>query len=221
MFARISRYSPAVRGIRGPPRIRTTVQNGRRRHVSSSPGSSSGRRIELSSGLLIREFGVRVPGGAPEPGGLHVSGGCAFTFGLGPSARLSRAKTRADVPRVSASASAWGNFPGRFRGIQRMAPHRLHRTRQARQSCRPPDARRRPPPPRLSPNPHKPRPHRPASPRDSMNVTLYRKEWAQSDIHRIPRPSAPARMGPIRRECTCLGGAGRAGRATRQPRAGL
>src|SRR5207244_3618954 len=65
MFARMSRYNPAARGIRSPPRIRPTAQNGRWRYVSSSTDSSSGRGIELSSGLLIRGFGGRVPGGAP------------------------------------------------------------------------------------------------------------------------------------------------------------
>jgi hypothetical protein len=129
-----------------------------------------------------------------------------FTFGLGPAARLSWARTRADVPRVPASASAWGNFPGRFRGIQRMAPHRLHQTRQARQSCRRPTPTAPPCP--ASPKPHKPRP---ASPRDSMNGTLYPKEWVESDIHRIPRPSTLAWVGPVWGECGGLGGAGAGG----------
>jgi len=65
MFARMSRYAPAARGIRSPPWIRATVQNGKWRHIWSSPGSSSGITIELSSGLLIRGLGVQVPRGAP------------------------------------------------------------------------------------------------------------------------------------------------------------
>ena len=65
MFARTSRHTPAARGIRRPPRIRATAQNGKSRQVPASLGISSGRRTELSSGLLIRGFGVQVPGGAP------------------------------------------------------------------------------------------------------------------------------------------------------------
>ena len=65
MFARTSRYAPAAPGIRSPPRIRATAQNGRPRHESSSHDTRSERRIELSSGLLICGFGVQVPGGAP------------------------------------------------------------------------------------------------------------------------------------------------------------
>ena len=60
----MSRYAPAAAGIRSVPRIRAAAQNGRSRHVPASPISSSGRRIKHSSGLLIRGFGVRVPGGA-------------------------------------------------------------------------------------------------------------------------------------------------------------
>ena len=65
MFARMSRYTPAARGIRSPSQIMAAAQNGRWRHVSSLLDSSSKKGIELSSGLLIRGFGVRVPGGAP------------------------------------------------------------------------------------------------------------------------------------------------------------
>ena len=65
MFARMRRYSPAAPGSRIPPRIRATARNGRSRQLPVSLGTSSGRIIELSSGLLIRGFGVQVPGGAP------------------------------------------------------------------------------------------------------------------------------------------------------------
>ena len=65
MFARMSRYAPAAPGIRSPPQIRATEQNGRSRKLPTSLDSSSERKIEQSSGLLIRGFGVRVPGGAP------------------------------------------------------------------------------------------------------------------------------------------------------------
>ena len=64
MFARMSRYTPAARGIRSPPRIPATAQNGRSRQVPVSLDTSSERRIELSSGLLICGFGVQVPGAA-------------------------------------------------------------------------------------------------------------------------------------------------------------
>jgi len=65
MFARMSRYAPAARGIHRPPRLQANAQNGRWRHVSSSSDSSSEGIIELSSRLLICGFGVQVPGGAP------------------------------------------------------------------------------------------------------------------------------------------------------------
>ena len=48
-----------------------------------------------SSGLLIRGFGVRVPGGAP--GGLHVSVGAIFTFG-------------SDIPDVTAAVAVFVAF---------------------------------------------------------------------------------------------------------------
>ena len=58
MFARMSRYNPVAPGIRSPPRIPAAVQNGRSWQVPASPGTRSGRIIELTSGLLIRGFGV-------------------------------------------------------------------------------------------------------------------------------------------------------------------
>src|ERR1700722_13386534 len=65
MFARMPRYAPAPSGIRGTARTRATGQTGSSRHVLVLFDSSSRRIIELSSGLLIRGFGVQVPGGAP------------------------------------------------------------------------------------------------------------------------------------------------------------
>ncbi len=53
MVARMPRYGPAPSGIRSAPRMRATGQNGRSRHVLALFDSSSERRIELSSGLLI------------------------------------------------------------------------------------------------------------------------------------------------------------------------
>ena len=65
MFARTSRYAPSVRGTRRSPQTRAAVQNGRSRHVPASLGTVAEIKIEPSSGLLIRGFGVQVPGGAP------------------------------------------------------------------------------------------------------------------------------------------------------------
>ncbi len=56
MFARMSWYAPAAPGIRSPPQIRATAQNGRSRQLPTSLGSSSERKIEQSSGLLIRGY---------------------------------------------------------------------------------------------------------------------------------------------------------------------
>jgi hypothetical protein len=65
MFARMLRYAPAASGIRSATRMRATGQNGSSRHVLVLFVSSSTRINEQTSGLLIRGFGVRVPGGAP------------------------------------------------------------------------------------------------------------------------------------------------------------
>jgi hypothetical protein len=65
MFARTPGYAPAPSGIRSESRIPETGQNGSSRHVLSLPGSISKRINEQRSGLLIRGFGVQVPGGAP------------------------------------------------------------------------------------------------------------------------------------------------------------
>jgi hypothetical protein len=65
MFARMPRYTPAPLGIRSTARMRATGRNGSSRHVLALFDSSSRRINEQSSGLLIRRFGVQVPGGAP------------------------------------------------------------------------------------------------------------------------------------------------------------
>jgi hypothetical protein len=65
MFARMPRYAPAPLGIRSAARMRATGQNGSFRHVLALFDSSSMIIIKQRSGLLIRRFGVQVPGGAP------------------------------------------------------------------------------------------------------------------------------------------------------------
>jgi hypothetical protein len=66
MFARMPRYTPAASGIRSESRMPATGQNGSSRHVLASLDSSQAEKAnEQSSGLLIRGFGVQVPGGAP------------------------------------------------------------------------------------------------------------------------------------------------------------
>jgi hypothetical protein len=65
MFARTPRYGLAPPGIRSAARLRATGQNGSSRHVLALFDSSSWRISEHRSGLLIRGFGVQVPGGAP------------------------------------------------------------------------------------------------------------------------------------------------------------
>ena len=64
MFARMPRCGPAPPGIRSEARMRATGQNDSPRHVLTSFDSRSKRINEQSSGLLIRGFGVQVPGGA-------------------------------------------------------------------------------------------------------------------------------------------------------------
>ena len=65
MFARMPRYRPAPPGIHSTARRPAAGQNGSSRHVLGLFDSSSRRINEQSSGLLIRGFGVQVPGGAP------------------------------------------------------------------------------------------------------------------------------------------------------------
>jgi len=65
MFARMSRYAPALLGIRSAARMRAAGRSGSSWYVLALFDSSSKRISEQSSGLLIRGFGVRVPGGAP------------------------------------------------------------------------------------------------------------------------------------------------------------
>jgi hypothetical protein len=65
MFARMSRYGPVAVSITRHPLSWFAVQSGRSRHASVQNGTRQWSKIEQSSGLLIRGFGVRVPGGAP------------------------------------------------------------------------------------------------------------------------------------------------------------
>src|SRR6266516_3903575 len=65
MFARMPRYAPAAPGIRSAAPMSAAGRNGSSRHALALLDSSSRIRIEFRSGLLIRGFGVRVPGGAP------------------------------------------------------------------------------------------------------------------------------------------------------------
>jgi len=65
VVARMPRYGPVPPGIRSTARLPAAGQNGSSGHVPALFDSSSGRINEQSSGLLIRGFGVQVPGGAP------------------------------------------------------------------------------------------------------------------------------------------------------------
>jgi len=65
MFARTPRYTPAAPGIRSATPMSAGGLNGSSQHVLALSDSSSRRINEQNSGLLIRGFGVRVPGGAP------------------------------------------------------------------------------------------------------------------------------------------------------------
>jgi hypothetical protein len=80
MFARMPRYAPAASGIRSAPRIPTTGQNGSSRHVPASSGTRPEWKMRTKQRLLIRGFGVQVPGAAPvltwgfiAPGRFFVS----------------------------------------------------------------------------------------------------------------------------------------------------
>jgi len=66
MFARTPRYTPAQLCIHSAARMHAIGQNGSSRYVLALFDTSSERRIKCRSGLLIRGFGVQVPGGAPE-----------------------------------------------------------------------------------------------------------------------------------------------------------
>ena len=65
MSARMPRYPPTTSGTCSAAPMRATGQNGSSRHVLALFVSSSRRINEQISGLLIRGFGVQVPGGAP------------------------------------------------------------------------------------------------------------------------------------------------------------
>ena len=65
MFARMPRYAPAASGTRSALRIPASGQNGSSRHMLALFDGSSRIINEQRSELLIRGFGVQVPGGAP------------------------------------------------------------------------------------------------------------------------------------------------------------
>jgi hypothetical protein len=122
MFARMPRYDPAPPGIRSDARMQGTGQNDSTRHVLTSFDSSSRRISEQSSGLLIRGFGVQVPGGAPVlawgfivPGHffvsvlslclLHVCSGARIQLSGACQKRAVRCLTRGHSPRIRAATS--------------------------------------------------------------------------------------------------------------------
>jgi hypothetical protein len=132
VVARMPRYAPAASGIRSESRIPAAGQNGSSRHVLSLLDSSSKRINEQSSGLLIRGFGVQVPGGAPVmtwgfivPGHFYAPGLPGFSVARSTivthcddSSPESRSR---DVPQLTApprhetrpDQRAWATRPGR------------------------------------------------------------------------------------------------------------
>jgi hypothetical protein len=131
MVARMPRYAPAPSDIHSESRIPATGQNDSSRHVLALFDSRSERIIEQSSGLLIRGFGVQVPGGAPGLSRHYTHLLCLFSGLVGPwwvqretsfwSAELSflslgmlkvRLSRRVCVVRVLGSIRAgWGHAP--------------------------------------------------------------------------------------------------------------
>ena len=100
MFARMPRYPPAASGIRCAPPVLATRQNGSSRHVLALLDSTSRRRTERRSRLLICGFGVQVPGGAPNltcgftaPSHFYVSVLCPCLLHV-----CSRARTQQSGP---------------------------------------------------------------------------------------------------------------------------
>ena len=94
MFARMPRYAPAVSGIRAR-------RGFGRPDKMTAPGTvlvlfdSSSRRIsEQSSGLLIRGFGVQVPGGAPVLTWGFTTPGHFFASVLSPWLLRGRSRAR-------------------------------------------------------------------------------------------------------------------------------
>jgi hypothetical protein len=65
VVARMPRYAPAASGTRSAQRIPANGQNGSSRHMPVSSSTRSERNNRKNCGLLIRGFGVQVPGGAP------------------------------------------------------------------------------------------------------------------------------------------------------------
>ncbi len=67
--------------------------------------SGDSRRRPATVKTYLTSEGSLVRTQLRPPGGLHVSAGCMFTFGPGSAVWLSWARTRADVPLVSAETS--------------------------------------------------------------------------------------------------------------------
>ncbi len=85
VVARMPRYPSAQPGIRSATRMRATGQNDSSRHVLALFDSSSRRRNEHSSGLLIRRLGVQVPGGASVSMMTQHRPGAGSSFACRPS----------------------------------------------------------------------------------------------------------------------------------------
>jgi len=116
MFARTPRYTPAAPGIRSATPMSAGGLNGSSQHVLALSDSSSRRINEQNSGLLIRGFGVRVPGGAPvltwgfiAPGHFHVTGLFPCSLHV-----CSRARTQLPVAFTTAELAGRGrcSWPG-------------------------------------------------------------------------------------------------------------
>ena len=101
------------------PRIRATAQNGRPRHGLASGNISSERKNEQSSGLLIRGFGVRVPGGAPVLTWGFIAPGPSFSIFCGAALRPSWGPY--DYPHLERACGFVRPAPG-HRHLPRRAP---------------------------------------------------------------------------------------------------
>jgi hypothetical protein len=145
MFARMPRYGPAPPGIRSATRMRATGQNGSSRHVLALHDSSSRRINEHSSGLLIRGFGVQVPGGAlvvtwgyTTPGHCYVPGLSRFP-GRARSVLARRSDVAGAPARCSECLTAWRKRSSRLASKPaRVIVDMLLRLGRCRQQALPP-----------------------------------------------------------------------------------
>ncbi len=97
MVARMPRYALTAAGIRSRARVCTAAQNGSSRHVLALFDNSSKRINKQRSGLLIRGFGVQVPGGAPGLTWGFITPGHFYMSVLSPC--LLRVCSRARTPQ--------------------------------------------------------------------------------------------------------------------------